>query len=174
VSRVRRSALTKLPRFILRKSFLIGAGTVALLSATALTWYFQPVRIEEMDRLRICNCGFSTVKFEDGKIQAFKTVHNDIPPGTFIGTYARNGNTLDLSLQFKGKSYRSSHKIDHLGVQLGMGPWPEMYYIIRDDSPKLYIHHFIQNCTEPLKDAKRWVFNEFPWFEKLGGGWTRN
>jgi hypothetical protein len=109
------------------------------------------------------------VKFENGKIQVFETVHNNIPPGSFIGTYARHENTLDLALQYNGKSFRNVHKIDHLGVQLGQGLWPEMHVIIRHDSPKLYIRRCMRDWGQPLRDARNWALDEIPWLKTLAG-----
>ena len=96
-------------------------GSLLAVLATGFIWYRMPVRIEDMDRLATCACGYSKVEFKDGKITMVHGQHNEPKPGDVFGSYSTAGRTVTVVCNGK-PGY--SMKLDHLGLldTTGFGP----------------------------------------------------
>ncbi len=78
--------------------------------------YYQPTRIEDIDSMLYCACGYSKVKFDSGRIVMVHYHHDDVKPGDQIGTYRTDGNTVELDTVFGANKHHEKLKIDHIGI----------------------------------------------------------
>ena len=134
-----------------RTSATIQLASVALLllfGCIFLVWYHAPVRIETIDRLAYCACGYSKVRFHDGRITMIRYQHDTIKSGEQIGTYQVVGNTIKMEIIFKGKAHREAFIIDNIGL-VASEHSVLRYYGLNSKSPKTYIH----GATDRLESA---------------------
>ena len=97
----------------------IAAVAILLLSAVGATiwWYFSPARIEEMNQLLYCACGYSRVEFANGNITMIKPFHDSVKSGEPIGKYSMKGEKVEIELYFNGKTNIAAYQLDHVGLR---------------------------------------------------------
>ena len=98
-------------------------------------------RIEYLNKMLVCSCGYSDVKFDDGKIWMVNYHHDDIKPGELIGYYHSDGKNVEISLKFKGKEYNNNYEIDSIGLMNNTG-YSDQYQAINTHSIRYWIHIF--------------------------------
>lgn len=70
---------------------MIALASLLLIVGAVLVRYHAPVSVESIDSLAYCACGYSTVKFDDGRITMVRYHHNTVKSGQQIGTLQRIG-----------------------------------------------------------------------------------
>lgn len=87
-------------------------------------FYFQPVRVEDLNRQEWCMCGPREVQFKNGSITLLDTPHPEKEKaGTAIGTYSFEKERLHIAAPKIGGDYR----LDHLGAHWIRPPEAENY-----------------------------------------------
>ncbi len=121
-------------------------GAVALTSLAiyeCVNWYTAPAHIEDMDSMIYCSCGYSKVRFGDGKIMMVKYLHDDVKPGDLIGTYSTSNRDVELKIYFGGEVFITRCRIDHVGLLASPGGRWE-YQATDSQSVKTWIHYAIR------------------------------
>jgi hypothetical protein len=97
--------------------FLYGLMGVALTSIFAgIRIYYQPARIEDLDSMLYCACGYSRVRFESGRIVMVRSGHEFPKPGDQIGTYRTDGTRVEIGTGFGAARYQEVLRLDHIGL----------------------------------------------------------
>lgn len=125
------------------KSFLnLAAVTLVILLIGAITgWFCAPMPIEDIDSLTYCACGYSTVRFNDGKITMVSYFHPTVKPGQLIGTYRVVGDKVELDISFKGQVHHNTFVRNNIGLINPPGAqFPYRYCALNGRSLKTYIN----------------------------------
>jgi hypothetical protein len=119
---------------------LVAMGLVVCLGSI---WYSTPARLENMDSMLYCACGYSKVQFKNGTITMIKFHHDDVKPGDLIGTYSPSNQAVQLEIYWKGKTNAMRCEMDNVGVLASSGsPW--QYQALDSRSWKPWIHYHLQ------------------------------
>ena len=114
-------------------------ATVMLLILITYLWFSSPARIESLDSLVYCACGYSTVQFEAGRIIIVKDHHETVKPGEQIGTYRVVGNHVEMEIVLAGKAFQETLTMDNIGL-VASHPSRFRYQALNSRSPKFYIY----------------------------------
>ena len=113
-------------------------AAILLIPCAFVAWYYAPVRVESLDSFAYCKCGYSTVRFHDGRITMVQYHHDTPKAGQQIGTYRVRDSEVELDITFDGKSHRQTLAIDNIGI-LAPEPTPMRYYALNGNSAKTYV-----------------------------------
>ena len=121
---------------------------VLLLVGGTLIWYRTPARLEDMDGMLYCACGYSKVAFKDGKITMVKYHHDTVKSGDLIGRYTIRGHDVELEIDFKGNVRVVQCRMDNIGLLAPAGSTGE-YQAINSESVKFWIYHHLHKHPAP-------------------------
>ena len=121
-------------KIILRSSICIIYLTIPIF------WYKLPAKIENLNRLEYCACGYSKVKFRNGNIYMVKYFHNSIKPGDCIGKYTVQNNNVDLILFSNNKQFTIHCLLDNIGLRTINTRELKAY---NDNSYKIYLSRIL-------------------------------
>jgi hypothetical protein len=127
----------------MRRITIIFFGITVIGIGLILAWYFSGVKIEKMNSMVYCSCGYTQVEFSHGKIILIKYHHDNAKPGDQIGTYTVSGNLVDITINFGGKSFPVSCEIDNIGLRIiGDSLWK--YQALDSGSYKTFIYKLLR------------------------------
>jgi len=108
-------------------------------------WYKSPAKIENLNRMGYCACGYSKVDFRNGKVYMVKYFHDSVKPGECIGEYTVQGNNVDLVIFFDKKQYTIRCVMDNIGLRIiNPGEFGLIYQAYNDKSYKIYIYEMLR------------------------------
>ena len=125
-----------------KKIAIIIISSICLCLLLAITiWYKISVKIEDMNRMCYCACGYAKVEFKDGKIYMLQYPHDSVKVGDCIGIYHISGKTVDLLIDFENKQSRYNCELDHIGLRnIKFDAFTPVYHAHNDKSFKLYVY----------------------------------
>jgi hypothetical protein len=135
------------------KAYLLTALFV-MTAAAILAWYHTPSKLEDMDRMLYCACGYSKVQFKDGKITMIEYHHDTVKSGDVIGRYRATGNDVEMEIYFKGKTNVARYKADSIGILAP--PFPGMHWehqAFNSKALKLFVWRFLDETRRFLNET---------------------
>ena len=108
---------------------------------TGLILYYRPAKIEELDSMLYCACGYSRVRFDAGRIIMVRYHHDSVKPGDQIGAYSVTGDRVELDTLFSGNRHHDFLALDHIGIVEPPAPMQMFdYRAINSSSWKLTVY----------------------------------
>jgi hypothetical protein len=129
-----------------RKNKIVIIGGVFITSLIFLSlWYKSPAKIENLNRMGYCACGYSKVEFKNGKIYMVKFFHDSVKPGECIGEYTVQDSNVDLVIFFDKKKYTIRCVMDNIGLRI-INPeeFGLIYQAYNDKSYKMYVYGMLR------------------------------
>ena len=91
-------------------------GVLPVGGSAFAAWFYSPMPVEGLDMLNYCACGYSTVRFADGKITMMKFLHPTIKSGQQIGAYRVAGDKVEIDILSNGQVLHQSYTRCNLGL----------------------------------------------------------
>ena len=96
--------------------YVATAVVVLLLGGLVVAWFHLPMPVEDIDSFTYCACGYSKVRFHDGKITMIEYPHASVKPGDQIGTYHVVDDKVEVGIFFKDRVYHTTYTRDNIGL----------------------------------------------------------
>ena len=126
---------------LIRRTALQVLVAILLVVCLSWIWYYTPARLENMDSMLFCACGYSKVQFKDGRITMVKFDHDTVKPGELIGRYTPTNQAVQLEIYWKGKTNAIRCEMDHVGVLAPSGShWQYRALDSRSWKPWIYFY----------------------------------
>jgi hypothetical protein len=128
-----------------KRKILIACSIFIAFLILLILWYKSPAKIENLNRMGYCACGYSKVDFRNGKVYMVKYFHDSVKLGECIGEYTVQDNNVDLVIFFDKKQYTIRCVMDNIGLRI-INPeeFGLIYQAYNDKSYKMYVYGMLR------------------------------